>query len=199
MRAVLLADDRPGYPDAIAAALLAEGRAAFAGMGLARRSLVEIDDRVLLFPWVGSRKLFTLALALNQLGIRTRLEGLALEIDDADPADIRQALVDLSTAPPPDLLALTRLVPDKTADTYDALIDDALLTEAYARSLIEAGAVPRMAEVLLIDLSGGWGDENPPPAHARTVLAHTGVRCRRRRAPPRRICTVPGLGPTQKI
>lgn len=149
LRAVLLADDRPGYLDAIAAALLAEGRAAFAGMGLARRSLVEIDDRVLLFPWVGSRKLFTLALALTQLGIRTKLEGLALDIDDADPTDIRQALVHLSTAPPPDPLALARLVPDKTADKYDPLIDDALLTEAYARSRIEAEAVPRMAEGLL--------------------------------------------------
>ncbi len=149
MRTVLLADDRPGYLDATATALLAEGRAAFAGLDLAHRSLVEVDDRVLLFPWVGSRKLFTLALALTQLGLKAKIESLALDIDDADPADIRQALTHLSTAPPPDPLALARLVPDRSADKYDSLIDDALLTEAYARSRVEAEAVPKMAEMLL--------------------------------------------------
>src|SRR5665647_3823164 len=78
MRTIYTTADVPGYLDAAAVRLLAEGRANFTRFGLGEDPLLTSGADTLIFAWRGDRILSTLAVALTGAGIDVAQDGVCL-------------------------------------------------------------------------------------------------------------------------
>jgi ATP-dependent helicase Lhr and Lhr-like helicase len=131
----------PGYLDARAIDLLAEGRANFVRFRLDQTPLLASGQATYLFLWAGDRVADTVALALTTAGLQVTNEGLALRIDDVEPDELAVRLRAMVDGPPPDPDELARRVANKAGEKHDHLLPPALLDRAYAaRRLDPTGA-----------------------------------------------------------
>lgn len=155
MRGLYRSDVVPAFLDAAARDLLAEGRAAFVRLGMERCGLVGEDSDVWLFPWVGTVKLGTLALALRARGLDASVRGVALEVPGASLEAVAAALRAMAAAPPPDPLELAQASATRAVGKYDVHLTDALLLHSYASQRIDAAALPQIAARVLAPADDG--------------------------------------------
>lgn len=148
IRRTYLDRNLPNYLDATAASLLEQGQATFDRLGLQRRRIVVENDQILLFPWVGSDKLTTLALALRDAGLKASADGILVEIRDAPPEQVSATLHALAARPPPNPLWLAERVENKEREKFDAYLSEDLLEVQIARSLPVAVAPDICARLL---------------------------------------------------
>jgi len=140
--------DMPGYLDATARTLLAEGRAAFHAYGHAARRIFARDGTTLLFPWRGDRIMNTLAAVLGMRGLSVGQDGLAITVGDRTPAELLEVIADLAAGPSPEPVAIAATVRAKQHDKYDRYLGDELLNLGYAaRALDVPGAWSSLAEL----------------------------------------------------
>lgn len=137
MRAVYGADDAPAFLDPAAQALLAEARAEFRRMELHERALLPWGRDTLWFPWMGDRVLGTLQLMLRDAGLDAATEFGALRVERRTPDEVREALRDVATAPPPDPRVLAESVETKHVEKHHAWLSDALLAADYAAGRLD--------------------------------------------------------------
>lgn len=153
MRAVYAATEVPAFLDGAAKALLAEARAAYTRYGLADSGVIDDEGHVWLFPWVGTVKLGTLALALRARDLDANMRGVALEIvgaaKDAAKDAVVTALGAIASAPAPDGLSLAATVANRSIGKYDAFLTDDLLLHSFASQRLEPAALPDIARRLL--------------------------------------------------
>ena len=148
MRKVFLADDIPVYLDATAKSCLAEGRAAFRRLGLDRSCAVLADGRTHLFPWVGTRKLDTLRLALRYCGFKVEQGRIALSIaTKPEPPSLAAAISELAASfPPPQALAM---MSEKLRNAkYDYLLPDSLLRTTFAQDVLDVEGTVALCRAL---------------------------------------------------
>jgi ATP-dependent Lhr-like helicase len=148
MRNVFTSTDLPPYLDAQGRSLLEEGREAFRIAQLDRVSIVDNGESTLLFPWIGTRRLVTLALALTAKGLKTRLDDMVI-IADHSAEEIRAALAHLSQNAPPAPLHLARQVANKQHDKYDRYLGEELLSLSFAGRTLTTNELPELAAMLL--------------------------------------------------
>ncbi|MFD2235287.1 DEAD/DEAH box helicase [Phaeospirillum tilakii] len=141
---VYASSDVPPFLDANGRALLAEGRAAWRDWALDRVRMIPHGNSTLLFPWVGTIKRDSLALALRARGFKAAAWDVVIEVT-ASPESIRSALQDLARMSPPNPIALARAVETKQVEKYDCYLDEPLLCMAWAANRIDADAVPQIA------------------------------------------------------
>ncbi|MEP7025959.1 MAG: helicase-related protein, partial [Actinomycetota bacterium] len=148
MLTVYTTSDVPGYLDATATTLLAEGRANFAGFGLAGSPVLEWGKDTLVFPWRGDRITSTLAAGLAATGTDVSQDGMCLTMPDTSREEALTRLEALAVITP-DPLALAATVRNKVVDKYDDLLSEDLLNAAYAaRSLDVPGAWRALTELI---------------------------------------------------
>ena len=141
MLKVYRSGDIPIFLDAGARDLLAEARANFARLGLVESEIIASGDQALLFPWVGSRVMNTLFLQLQQLGLESCLQGLAIAVDGHTPDQLRDVLRRLVADGPAEGPALAAQAPDQLLEKYDRFLPEHLLAIDYAsRQLDPIGA-----------------------------------------------------------
>jgi ATP-dependent Lhr-like helicase len=142
MRRIYESDVVPTYLNAPAQGLLDEGRASYHRLLLGERELVGWGADTLVFCWRGDRILNTLAVALNQAGLRVSIGGVALTITRATTADVLDTITAVLAAPqpPPEELAASVLI--KEREKYDEFLSDDLLARGYAAANL--------------DVSGAW-------------------------------------------
>ncbi|PWC56302.1 ATP-dependent helicase [Azospirillum sp. TSH7] len=149
MREVYAETGSPGFLDGTAKALLAEARAAYTRYGLAGSGAIDDEGHVWLFPWVGTVKLGTLALALRARDIDANMRGVALEIIGTTREKVVMALDTIASAPAPDAMSLAATATNRSIGKYDAFLTDDLLLHSFASQKLEPAALPEIARRLL--------------------------------------------------
>ena len=162
MRDLYSSDAVPGFLDATARELLAEGRMAFRRHGLDRTGIVGLDGDVWLFPWVGTVKLGTLALALRTRGLDASPRGIAVEIPGVSVKEVAAALRAVATAAPPDPLDLAVASAVRSVGKYDVHLTETLLLHSYASQRIDAAGMLRITKGLL-DPGAAEGERESSP------------------------------------
>ncbi|MBY6262005.1 DEAD/DEAH box helicase [Azospirillum sp. 412522] len=149
MQAVYAAVEVPAFLDGTAKALLAEARMAYTRYGLAGSGVIDDEGHVWLFPWVGTVKLGTLALALRARGIDANMRGVALEIIGTTKDAVVMALDAIASAPVSDSLGLAATVANRSIGKYDTFLTADLLLHSFASQRLEPAALPGIARRLL--------------------------------------------------
>ena len=142
MLSIYHSTDTPAWLDTNAQQLLAEGRAAFARLGLDDAAVLVDSSGVLLFPWAGDRALFTATIALLGKGIEASVEGPAIQVLAVGADEIADSIRRLVADTPPTADALAAFIMNREIDKWDWVLDDTLASEA-------AGA-------RLLDVEGAW-------------------------------------------
>lgn len=148
MRAIYREETLPGFLDPQALDLLAQARQAYRDLSLDRTGMLAAGDRVLLIPWVGSKKLETLALALKLHGLSCLQFSLGLEVQDTDPETVLAALAAIAEGPRPDPLALAAVAGTKATFKFDEFLTEELLCADFAARWLEPDTAPRLARAL---------------------------------------------------
>lgn len=156
MRRLYRSSETPGYLDATARTLLAEGRAAFHAYGHATHRVFSRGPETVLFPWRGDRIMNTLAVVLAGHGLHIGQDGLAITAGNCSPAQLLDVVRKLAAEPAPDPVALAATVRAKAHDKYDRYLSEDLLDLAYAaRALDVPGAWASLAELASLPSPAG--------------------------------------------
>lgn len=145
MRSVLAGADVPAWLDRGAAALLEEARVAWSDFDLANRSVLAIGSDVVLFPWVGTRKLATFALALLAEGFVASPEGVTIRVAHCSPDAITSRLKAIANAPPPDPDRLVERVAKPYREKFDPVLTKDLLGLVTLAERLEIDSIPLVA------------------------------------------------------
>ena len=131
MRAVLDGDDDIPYLDGTAREMLAQARSAYQAVSGSEVGWCRDGATVMLLPWVGHRKLRTIAGAFRCLGVDAGVDRLAIEVPlgDATIAAAEQ----LAAGPPSAMEVAAEIEPKITEKYHPYLSDDLLLLETAAR------------------------------------------------------------------
>lgn len=171
MRAVLNGDARPIYLNETAWRLLESARAAFRELGLDSSPFLTVGDDVLLFPWVGTRKLETLALALQAERLEASRTSHILEVADNRETAVRSVLQRLATAPAPDPLLLAEHASKPCVAKFDPLLTRDLLLRVVATERLEAASVPALAADLISQSDWLETNDGAEPTTAKRTFA----------------------------
>ncbi len=156
MRRLYRSGQTPGYLDATARTLLAEGRAAFHAYGHATHRIFSWATQTVLFPWRGDRIMNTLAVVLARHGLEVGQDGLAITVGNCSPAGLLDVIRELAAGPAPDPVTLAATVRAKVHDKYDRYLSEELLNLAYAaRALDVPGSWASLAELATLPIPAG--------------------------------------------
>ena len=166
MREVWEGHALPRYLDPEARRLLEEGRAHYGRLGLETSSLVRSGKGTIFFLCRGDTITNTVALQLLARGLEVAVEGSAILIDEATPADLRSVLVELAREGAMNPAELAAQVGNKRAGKYDWVLEERLLTADYASRAIDTeGAQHALQEEV------GKLDGQPSPAAMSSRVA----------------------------
>jgi ATP-dependent helicase Lhr and Lhr-like helicase len=149
MRRCLAGTHVPAFLDPGARALLEQGRQAFRADSLDRRSILQVKRDCVVFPWVGSLKLETLALALLARNFQASPLWHTVEVRDCSADDLRAVLSEMAASSPPEGEALAAVAAKPAREKYDSYLTDPLLTKAVAAERLDAASIPAVARRIL--------------------------------------------------
>lgn len=180
MRGLYESDVVPAYLNASAQGLLNEARASYRRLLLDERELVGWGVDTLVFCWRGDKILNTLAVALNQAGLRVSIGGVALTITGATTGEVLETITTILAGPQPEPEALAASVLIKEQEKYDKYLSDDLLARGYAAAHLNVpGAwdtLRHLAATQSPDHAGNtWETSRPAPvvSQAPAVLGVT--------------------------
>ncbi|MER8523543.1 DEAD/DEAH box helicase [Mesorhizobium sp. M1076] len=145
MRAVLTSDEAYPYLDPAANRLLDEARSSFLDLQLDRRSIITHGEGVLIFPWVGTRKLQTLTLALLAREFKASHFGHAIELQECEAGKAIETLQDIAGSPAPDGEELAARLAQPALAKFDTFLTDHLMTLVTMVERISAKDLPLIA------------------------------------------------------
>lgn len=145
MKQILGGTEVPVYLDEVARPMLDDAREAFFELGLDRRSILQTGNGVYLFPWVGSRRLDTLSVALLARNFEASVDRHSIEIDNCAEVDIRSVLEEISREPPPPAEELTREVSKPYLAKFDRFLTEPLLSAVVAQERLDIPSLPLVA------------------------------------------------------
>ena len=151
MREILSDTSVPPYLDTMAKDMLDDARGAYFEMGLDRRSVYEVGRGAFVFPWVGTKRLDTLALALMERQFKVGTARHCLEIDNCDPKGLRDAITEIAAAPPPDGRSLASHIGKPFIAKFDRYLGEKLLAEVAAVERLDPASLPRVAARCLLN------------------------------------------------
>ena len=122
----------PAYLNATARALLEEGRAEYARLGLAGRAVVEEGGDALLLLWSGDRVLNTVATLLGTRGLSVSTDGMVLRVQGVDEETLWSHLGDLEAEGFEDPVQLALQLPLREGGKYDEYLSEELSAQDYA-------------------------------------------------------------------
>jgi ATP-dependent Lhr-like helicase len=150
MRKIYEGEAVPIFLDPTAKSLLAQARAGFASLGLARRQIIPFEGGSAYFPWKGDRVSATLALGIRAAGHHVEQQGCALILRKVAPSAVRELLFDtFGAGTDADPLWLGATVQNLATEKYHRLLDpDLLLRDCAVARLDVVGAKVAVAELL---------------------------------------------------
>lgn len=152
MRNVLLEADEPSWLDATSLGFLQSARAVAREAGLDKTQLLELDEGIQWFPWVGSRTAKTLCLWGQAVGLDCAKDQLSLTFQDISLEHLEAHLADLAehgTNP----LKLAQLMPSKHMERFDVYLDEQLLDKANANDRLDVASARAAARHVIEAIS----------------------------------------------
>ncbi len=148
MQGVYREADTPAFLDECAQELLAGARQAYREAGLGSEPIVRAGHGVMLFPWVGSRVLRTLASALRLRGLAARADDPVCRVSKAACVDVADALNDVLDEPPlpVDLMAEGK---QSFRGDLDAHLTDESILRAVAEERFDVPGLLRTCKSML--------------------------------------------------
>jgi len=137
MRELYAGRDEPRYLDDVAAALLRDGRAQFAALGLADSSLVEDGRELHLLVWDSDRVANTLTALLVAEGLELSRRGFALSLRGLGADELLGRLAALRQRGPVDAVDLATAVLNKRTAKYSWALSPPLLDRDYASTCLD--------------------------------------------------------------
>ncbi len=149
MRDVLSGEDEYPYIDRVAGDLLAEARRVFRELELDRRCLIPYGDGVVVFPWVGTRKLNTLALAFMSRDFKTTPLAFGIELQDCDMSGVERYLNAFAEGDLPSTDAMMDGVSKPNIAKFDGYLSWQLMTLVTVRERLEVPSLRELARHLI--------------------------------------------------
>jgi ATP-dependent Lhr-like helicase len=149
MRTTLAETDVPVFLDGAGRELLEEGRSAYFDLGLDRTAALQSGRDCALFPWVGSTKLDTFALALMSRGFEASVSGHIIEVTNCNSSDVLSTLREIAASPHPAGDELAEHAAKLHREKYDHFLPDELLKAALAKERLDPASVPGVARRIL--------------------------------------------------
>ncbi|MCB2181227.1 MAG: DEAD/DEAH box helicase [Desulfobulbaceae bacterium] len=146
--------DQFSFLDAKSRKLLLEGRQNFHSMGLARRSVVQAGEDVLLFCWDGDQSIYTLLLQLMNEGFRVEKSNFVLSIENKSEEEVFNILEEILASGISDEKYLASRVRNKITEKYDHFLAEELLTIDYASKFLNSNGAKKLVESIVNHHSG---------------------------------------------
>lgn len=147
----------PAFLDPIAKQLVAEARTTYDRLGLRHSLVSRHEGQLLLFPWVGEKKLQALVLALANFGLEPEPLGIAIGVSVEHKASVEKALKALANGHVPSTLELAKMVKNKEVEKFDPLLGDELLDQVWANDRLDVSSLPDIARNLIRSLPADEG------------------------------------------
>jgi ATP-dependent helicase Lhr and Lhr-like helicase len=175
MREIYESDREPLFLDGTARQLLAEGRAAFRGLGLDQHQIVTYGSGSSYFSWRGDRVISTLVLGVRSAGRHVESEGQALLAPHCTPEELQEALtIAFGEGANPDPIELMGSVKNLETEKHHWLLHpDLLLMDAAIGRLDVPGAVETVSQLG----TGSRAAESASPNEARSGPEFVVVDC----------------------
>lgn len=148
MREVLSTQDAYPYIDRVAGELLTSARQVFQELELDRRNIVPYGDGVIMFPWVGTKKLTTLALAFQSREFKTTPLAFAIELQECEVDGVARYAKVLAEGDIPSMDALMSGVSKPNVAKFDGFLSWDLMTLVTVRERLEIDQLPALARHL---------------------------------------------------
>lgn len=132
MRDVLVGDNEPEWLNADGRELLRSAREVARTTGLVDYDLLDLEEAVQWFPWVGTRTMLTLELWAQQQGLACTTDALSLTFEGVSRKELENRLTHLANDEP-DAVNLAALMSNKQVERFDDYVDVALLDKANAK------------------------------------------------------------------
>lgn len=142
----------PAFLDPTAKQLVAEARTTYDRLGLRHSLVARHEGQLLLFPWVGKKKLQALVLALANFGLEPEPLGIAIGVSVEHKAILENALRALANGHVPSALELARMVKNKEVEKFDPLLGDELLDQVWANDRLDVSSLTDVAGHLVRSL-----------------------------------------------
>lgn len=149
MRQVLLGQERYVYLDKAANAMLEDARTAYVEMGLDRSCLMPYGEGVLVLPWLGTRKLDTLALALQNKDFKCVRFSHAIELQECTLSGVETFLNSIADGEVPADAALVDRVAKPIIARFDYCLSPDLMRLVTIFERLEIDALPAIAKALV--------------------------------------------------
>jgi len=145
MRHVLASADEYTYLDTAAAELLSAARSAFDDLDLRERSVIAYGDGAILFPWVGSKKLQTMALSFLAKNFEASNFGHFIEAQGCTVEGVESHLRELVAGNVPPLNDLLKRVAKPSVARFDHFLTWELMAMVTTRERLDFDSLPATA------------------------------------------------------
>jgi ATP-dependent Lhr-like helicase len=102
--------------------------------------VISAGANTLVFPWIGTRALNTLALLLRSLGFGATPQDLSIEVRSTTPEETMNALVQIDTGDSQDAESIAALVENKVTEKHHHYLREELLTADYAAAHLDVAS-----------------------------------------------------------
>lgn len=127
----MLSEDLPDYLDDNAKELLAEGRSAFAELGLQSSRFIDAGSATHVLTWQGTSANSLLAVLLTSMGFACETFDVGITLTGCPIEDASAVIASIDDCPPIDDLG--RYVENLIVEKYDAYVPEDLLRRAWVR------------------------------------------------------------------
>lgn len=142
MRALLAGTKQPPYLDATARSMLADARDAYLELSLDQAAIVQVGRGLYVFPWVGTKRLDTVAVALLASGFEVATEHHRLEIENCAVDGLTGALEEMLGGQIHSPDELSQLVAKPAIAKYDHFLSPELLGKVAMAERLDLPALP---------------------------------------------------------
>jgi ATP-dependent helicase Lhr and Lhr-like helicase len=119
-----------------------QGRTAFCDMFQTNAHLIQHGDDVMLFPWVGTRRQFSLVALLKWKGLAASAMDVSILMEAVTPDQALKAIQELESDSLPGEHDLARLIPTLTFEKHDKLLSPALKRLNFASAKFDVPSLP---------------------------------------------------------
>jgi ATP-dependent Lhr-like helicase len=145
MRDILNSQESFGYLDSNAAEMLEAARSAFRDLKLDVKSIIAHGDGALIFPWLGTKKVRTLTLALLAKNFEATQFGHSIEMQSCDVDGVRSCLAEMAEGNVPDENAIAERLAKPFIARFDDKLSPDLMMLVTLTERVEVAALPTIS------------------------------------------------------
>jgi ATP-dependent Lhr-like helicase len=144
MRKLLAGKAVPVYIDATAKRMLEDAREAYLELSLDRTTIIPVGRGIYVLPWIGTKRLDTLAVALLANNLEVASEHHRLEIENCTRQALEEVLNAMLSGPNHSPEELSQMVSKPAIAKYDRFLTPELLGQVALAERLDVAALPQI-------------------------------------------------------